>query len=235
MAASAGSRGVPSLDVTLAGVRHRSPIGLAPIGGGSHFGDREPDEALEHEVRLRFLRRIVRAGSNCLYLNVSYLTEETLRRLIEEAPAGTARPRGAWGVRTMKAVTGASPYGLEGLYSAVSPGPATPSVEGEAALARAQARLIEDLKREMPEGVPIVGGVIGCGGLPDAYVDAARKSEEMGVDLVELNFHCPLQAGMRHGLTAGLEGRFPPYSQGGLDGGAPRPGRDVSSARSCAR
>ncbi len=208
--------GAPSLEVTLAGVRFRSPIGLAPIGGGSHFGGRDPDEVREHEVRLRFLRRLVRAGTNSLVLNVSYLAEDTLAAVLREAPPGTARPRGGWGERTMNVKTGDAPYGLEGLYSAVSPGPGTPAIEVEKAILRSQAKLVDDLKRDLPDGVPIVGGLIGCGGLPDAYVDAARACEGLGVDLVEVNFHCPLQAGMRHALDAALDGRFPPYSQGGL-------------------
>jgi dihydroorotate dehydrogenase len=206
----------PSLDVTLAGVRFRSPIGLAPLGGGSHFGRREADEAREDQVRLDFLLRLVRAGSNCVYLNFSYLTEATLQKVVAQSPAGVAKPGGVWAERTMRATTGASPYGLEGLYSAVSPGPATPSLEREEATLRAQARLIRALRRELPEGVPIVAGVIGCGGLPEAYAESARAAEDLGVDLIEVNFHCPLQAGLQDGVDTALAHQFPPYSQGGL-------------------
>jgi dihydroorotate dehydrogenase/Pyruvate/2-oxoacid:ferredoxin oxidoreductase delta subunit len=213
---------LPCLDVTLAGVHFRSPIGLAPIGGGSHFGRPEPDEAREAHVRLRFMLDHVRAGSSFLYLNFSYLTEATLLRLLEAAPAGGGTGTGeAWGERFMRAETRGAPYGVEGLYATVSPGPGTPSLETEEAVLRCQTALIGSLRRDKPEGVPIFAGVIGCGGLPDAYVDAARKAQELGVDLIELNFHCPLQAGMRDGVDNALEHRFPAYSQGGLMGEHP--------------
>jgi dihydroorotate dehydrogenase/Pyruvate/2-oxoacid:ferredoxin oxidoreductase delta subunit len=77
------------------------------------------------------------------------------------------------------------------------------------------------LKEIKPADVRIVCGILGCGGLPDAYVDGARKSAELGADLIELNFHCPLQAGMRGAVGNYLEKSFPPFSQGGLLGAHP--------------
>jgi len=206
----------PSLEVTLAGISFRTPIALAPIGGGSHFGRRDPDPKREFDITLRFLLDQVRAGSSCLYLNFSYLTEATYAKVLAGRDPNVKRERTGWAERFLKAATPGPPYGLEGLYSAVSPGPSVPSLEAEEALVAAQARLIEALKQELPEKVRIVGGIIGCGGIPEAYVDAARKCQELGVDLVELNFHCPLQAGMRDAVDNVLYGRFPPYSQGGL-------------------
>jgi dihydroorotate dehydrogenase/NAD-dependent dihydropyrimidine dehydrogenase PreA subunit len=212
----------PGLDVTLAGVRFRSPIGLGPIGGGSHFGKPDADTDRERETSLRFLLEHVRAGSSCLYLNFSYLTEATLDKLLEGTdPKDSPRSMAAGGERFLRAQTPVAPYGLEGLYSTVSPGPSTPRMEAVEATLLSQRKLIDALKGELPAGVPIIGGVVGCGGLPDAYVDAARKCEELGLDLVELNFHCPLQAGMRGGVDNALDRRFPPFSQGGLMGEHP--------------
>jgi len=209
--------GSSNTGVTLAGVGFRSPIGLAPIGGGSHWGKPDADPDREREICLDLMLRNVEAGSSCLYLNFSYLTEETFRKLSGGAPPRTepdrARPPGE---RFMKAATPAAPYGLEGLYSAVSPGPSAPDPQREPARLLWQAGLVAALKERRPEGVPIIAGLIGCGGLPDAYVDAARKCEELGVDLLEINFHCPLQAGQRDGAENALEQRFPPVSRGGL-------------------
>lgn len=203
------------MDVTLAGVRFKSPIGMAPIGGGSHFGRPDADQDREEAISLQFLLEHVRAGSSYLYLNFSYLTEATLLKLLERAgPRGRSDSLGPAGERFVRASTPAAPYGVEGLYSTVSPGPNTPSLEREESILLSQRRMIETLRKSA--GVPIIGGVIGCGGLPDAYVDAARKCEELGVDLIELNFHCPLQAGMRDGVENALGRRFPAFSQGGL-------------------
>ncbi len=94
----------PSLGVTLAGVRFRSPIGLGPIGGGSHFGKPEADSEREGEASLRFLLEHVRAGSSCLYLNISYLTEATLGKLLEGTdPTDPPRSTPAWGERFLRA------------------------------------------------------------------------------------------------------------------------------------
>lgn len=205
------------LGVTLAGVRFKSPIGLAPIGGGSHFGGPDADPDREDQISLRFLLDHVKAGSNCLYLNFSYLTEATLRKLVDGGPPKVpSDPSKAPGERFMRAVTPAAPYGVEGLYSTVTPGPSTPTIEREEARLRAQKRLMESLVRERPPEVPIIAGVIGCGGLPDAYVEEAKISVELGADLVEVNFHCPLQAGLGGAVDNALEHRFPPFSQGGL-------------------
>ena len=217
MAGSALPTGAPGLAVTLAGVPFRSPIGLAPIGGGSHFGRPNPDPDREAEITLRYLLDHVRAGSNCLYLNVSYLTRETLAKLQKgtmQVPA-PARPA-AWSERFLTAVTPVAPYGVEGLYSMVTPGPGVPSIEMEEQQLERQQRLVQALRRELPRGVPLVGGVIGCGGQPDAYVDAAVKCEELGFDLIEVNFHCPLQAGMRGAVEFSARRSYPAYSQGGL-------------------
>jgi dihydroorotate dehydrogenase/Pyruvate/2-oxoacid:ferredoxin oxidoreductase delta subunit len=210
------------LDVTLAGVRFRSPIGLAAIGGSRHFGKQETDRDREDEVSLRFLLSNIKNGSAYIYLNVSYLTERTLRRLLEETGCrDRPEPPVVWAERFMRAETPVDPYGVEGLYSAVRPGPSAPSIEAEEALLASQKRLMLALEGRKPANVPIIGGVVGCGGLTDAYVEAAQKCEELGLDLIELNFHCPLQAGMRGGVEDSLAKRFPPFSQGGLMGEHP--------------
>ncbi len=209
--------GDPAMDVVVAGVRFRSPIGLAAIGGGSHFGKPDADPELEEDVQLQFLLGSIESGSSCVYINVSYLSEATLRKLaggsVPDSRGGAPR---IWADRFMRAVTTVPPYGVEGLYSSVSPGPSVPELEREGALLASQKRLVQALKEKRPEGVPIIGGLIGCGGAPDAYVDAARECEAMGLDLVEVNFHCPLQAGLRGGADNPQTKVFLPFSHGGL-------------------
>ena len=212
-----------SLEVTVAGVRFRSPIGLAPIGGSSHFGARDPDEDRELQVALDYVLKNVEAGSNHVCVNVSYIRPDTLRKLLDSC-GGVARPAPPKprAERFLRVTSGRPPYGLEGLYSAVSPGPCTPDPAIEDALFAFQKRFVEAIKQRRPDGVPIIGAVIGCGGLPNAYVDAARKCEELGVDLIEINFHCPLQAGQRNEVDWALSGWFPAVSHGGLVAEHPR-------------
>lgn len=166
MATSTTHDALPSLEVTLAGVTFRTPIALAPIGGGSHFGRRDPDPRREFDVTLRFLLDQVSAGSSCLYFNFSYLTEATYAKVLASSVSRVKRERTGWTERFMRTATAGAPYGLEGLFSAVSPGPSMPDLEAEEALVAAQARLIEALKQELPENVRIVEGSSVVEGFP---------------------------------------------------------------------
>lgn len=213
---------LPSLDVKVAGVHFSSPIGLAAIGGSSYFGKPETNQDQQNETDTRFLLKNVKAGSSYIYLNCSYLTAPTLHKLQKNmgTPKQIAGSK-VFGSRFMPAATNKDVTCIEGLYSTVSGGPSTPIIEWEDAQALSTAQLIRTLNQKKPIGVPIIGGVIGCGGLPDAYVEGARKCEEMEVDLIEVNFHCPLQAGMAAAVDTYLHKTFPAYSQGGLIGDHP--------------
>ena len=213
---------ISGLNVTMAGVHFRSPVGLAAIGGSSHFGKPEIRPDRQNETNARYLLKNIKAGSSYLYLNCSYLTAPTLHKL-QQNVGSPKQISGSevFGGRFMKAGTNTtSPY-LEGLYSTVSGGPSTPIIEWEEANALSTDRLLRTLNQKKPAGVPIIGGVIGCGGLSDAYVEGARKCEELGMDMIEVNFHCPLQAGMAAAVDTYLHKTFPPYSQGGLIGDHP--------------
>ena len=110
---------------------------------------------------------------------------------------------------------------MEGLYLIASPMPGTPDIKIEESLVLSTEKFIHSVKQNKPSGVPIIGSVLGCGGLPDAYVDGARKCEELGTDLIELNFHCPLQWGMHGAMDNFLQKKFPPFPQGSLIGEHP--------------
>ena len=73
-----------SLGVTFAGVQFRSPIGLAAIGGSSHFGKEDINRDCEDEANIQFVLKHIKAGSSYIYVNISYLTEATLIKLKKE-------------------------------------------------------------------------------------------------------------------------------------------------------
>jgi dihydroorotate dehydrogenase/Pyruvate/2-oxoacid:ferredoxin oxidoreductase delta subunit len=221
---------LPGLDVTLAGVHFRSPIGLAAIGGSSHFGKEDIDKDCEDEVNIQFVLKHIQAGSSYIYVNISYLTEATLMKLKKKTlPPKKVDSKGRRFIsssasassRFMKAETLVAPYGVEGLYLIASPMPSTPNIEIEESLILSTKKFIQTIKQKKPSGIPIIGSVLGCGGLPDAYIDGARKCEELGTDLIELNFHCPLQWGMSGSIDNFLQKKFSPFPQGSLLGEHP--------------
>ena len=81
--------------------------------------------------------------------------------------------------------------------------------------------LIKMLKKNKPAEVPIIAGILGLGDLPETYVDGARRCEELGADLIELNFACPGPAGMKGAVDDFFKKKFPARFQGALIGDQP--------------
>lgn len=206
----------PSLDVTLAGVHFRSPIGVAAIG--HHSGQEAPGES-GGELDAGVLLKHIQAGAGFVYVNGMYVTEATQKKLMERARFEEVHHLSAAGERYMKAETPSAPYGLEGLYSVMAPFWA--NADTAKVLVVDTETLMRILKEKKPADVPIICGVLGIDDLPDSYVDGARRCEELGADLIELNFCCPGPATMRGGVDDYFQKRFPPRVQGILIGEHP--------------
>jgi len=206
---------LPSLNVTMAGVQFRSPIGVAPIG--NPFGRQSPEDPESFaEVNTEVLLKHVRAGAGYIYLMAGYATEATIRKVQERARLEEGRPRYVRSQRALRIETPLAPYGVEGMYWVNAPFWVTGEVMklSEPAI----ERLIKVLKGKKPKDVPLIIGVSGLGDLPDAYVDGAKRREELGADLVELNFGCPQPPAMRGAVDDFFQKRFPPRFQGALIG-----------------
>jgi dihydropyrimidine dehydrogenase (NAD+) subunit PreA len=54
--------------------------------------------------------------------------------------------------------------------------------------------LIDTLKPQLPEDVPIIGQIIVHDTSPETWAEQAKKVEALGVDLIELNTGCPISA-----------------------------------------
>jgi dihydropyrimidine dehydrogenase (NAD+) subunit PreA len=81
--------------------------------------------------------------------------------------------------------------------------------------------LMKSLKENKPADVPIISQILGLSDLPETYVDGAKRAEELGADLIELNFSCPGPAGQKGAVDDFFQKRFPARFQGTLLGDQP--------------
>jgi dihydropyrimidine dehydrogenase (NAD+) subunit PreA len=210
----------PSLDVIMAGVHFRSPIGVAAVGNA--FGkELYHDPKVHAEANAKILLDHVRAGAGYVYLQFQYITDATLKKLRERArPEETHYiPRKGFQPKCLKVETPVAPYGVEGMHFVVSP------FWNTAEMARnvgpGKEMILRILKEKLPEGVPIIANVSGQSDCADTYVDPARRAEELGADLVEINFSCPMPAAMSGAVDDFFQNRFPARFQGSLIGEDP--------------
>ncbi|MFH1652374.1 MAG: 4Fe-4S binding protein [Chloroflexota bacterium] len=207
----------PKLDVTMAGVHFRSPVGVAAVGG--HFGRGSGVEPAE--VYAGMLLKHIKAGAGYVYVTGTFVSDETIRRLRERAKIEERHyPRpGGIGLRTMAIDTPQAPYGVEGLYMLCTP--FWISAEWAKKADPIREKLMEILLKEKPDDVPIIANTIGFGDLPETYVEGAVRWEELGADMIELNLSCPQPPGMRGAVDDFFNERYPAHFQGLLVGDNP--------------
>ncbi len=200
----------PSLNVTLAGVEFRSPIGVSAVGGLYGKGGYSP------KVRAEILLKHAEAGAGYIYVPAGggSLTEATKTK-VQEMPRPEKKPAGWPGQRAiMMRVAGVpATYRLSlSAYRGQNDG-------GEGSLISEE--LIKILQDKKPKDVRLVGTVGGLGDLPDTFVDGAKKCEELGVDLIQLNLSCPSPPTWRNAVDEFLEKRYSARMGGALIGQHP--------------
>lgn len=206
------------LGVTVAGIHFKSPIGVAAIA--HHFGKDKPTDQEEPGLAdARVLLKHVQAGAGYINILGFFSTESTQKKLMEWArPEPDSRLQDA--MRIMKAETPLAPYGVEGIYYHVM-APFVIDTEQLMMFDVFTQNLIKTLKQNKPDDVPIISQILGLSDLPETYVDGAKRAEELGADLIELNFSCPGPAGMRGAVEDFFRKKFPPRFQGTLIGDQP--------------
>ncbi len=189
----------PSLNVTLAGVEFRSPFGLAAIG--SLFGRQNK---VTPKLHAEILLRGTEAGAGYIYVGggAGSYTKETMAKLKEKV-----KPRpGKFPVhRTMDMRVA----GMEGDYRVVTPFVMGTDVNLERMRERSRdaEELIKILKDKMPEGVRLIASPGGYTDVPETYAEAAKNCEQLGADLLQLNFSCPFPATLSGAVEDFFEGR----------------------------
>lgn len=197
------------LNVTFAGVRMRSPLGIStinmPIGARS---------AITPELHAEILLKHVEAGAGFVYIpGCNYMTEELLNELRRRARPREFSPKPD-GQRWMKVDTPGS--GVESLYDLHVP--MAPPPENRLRTFDMVRRMTEILKRRLPEGVGLIASMAPLGDFPETVVMAGKKMEELGVDLIEMQISCGYIPGVDGAVEYYLEERFPLLMVGVLVG-----------------
>jgi len=197
------------LNVTFAGVRMRSPLGVPTIH--IPIGERS---AITPELHAEVLLKHAEAGAGFIYIpSCNYITEEMIAELRQRARPRefSSKPESQ---RWMKANTLGS--GVESVYSLDSPMASPP--ENRLRTFDLVRRITEILQKGRPEGVALIASILPLGDFPETTVISARKMEELGVDLIELNLSCGYMPGVEGAVEYYLEERFPLLMVGSLIG-----------------
>lgn len=200
------------LGTTFAGLRVRSPIGVAPIGMPEG-----KKSAITPELHADILLRHVDAGAGFVYVpGADYITRELLDELgAHSRPRElTSKPGDS---RWLKMATPGS--GAEMVYHIVFP--ATEPPERRLVSYQKWGKMIEILKKHLPQDVPVITCISPLGASPESAVASARKAAELGADLIELNISKGSSAGIAGSVDYYLERDFPCINVGLLLGDHP--------------
>lgn len=69
-------------------------------------------------------------------------------------------------------------------------------------------RFLEALKKAIPAEIPVVASVIDPKGRPEAYADLARQLESAGADMLEINGGCPLSLMEKPEQATSMEDKY---------------------------
>ncbi|MBI4332293.1 MAG: 4Fe-4S binding protein [Chloroflexi bacterium] len=199
----------PKLNTTFAGVRMRSPLGVAPISMPA--GKRS---AITPEVHAGVLLKHVEAGAGYVYIpGFNYASPQMIAALASKAEPRAFPPRPD-GARWLRIETPG--YGVEGVYRLGMTG----VVSGERRLETFDKgrKMLEILKARLPDDVPVIASVSPLGDIPESAVASAKKVEELGVDLIEINVGCGLMPSVEGAVDYHLEKKFPLMMCGALVG-----------------
>lgn len=205
----------PSLEVTFAGLKFRSPIGVGAVG--RPFG-----KSVTPELHAEVLLKHVEAGAGYIVIPAGgYATQETIRKIEARAKPEERRSSFPSGMRIIRAYTPVGPYGygVEGIYTLGWAG----FMDTESGKERTQdaEAVMKIVKERKPKDVRIIINTLGYGDLPDSYVDSAKRWEQLGADLIELNLSCPGQPTMRNAVEDFQEKRFAARWYGSVIGELP--------------
>jgi len=208
----AGLKLSAKLSMTFAGVKMRSPLGISAIN--MPLGERS---AITPELHAEVLLKHAEAGAGFVYVpGANYMTKELIAELRKRArPRETSTTPGS--MRFLKSETPG--FGLEALFHVHAP--MTPPPENRIRSFDLVRKIIEILKKKLPDNVAIIASISPLGDFPETAVISAKKLEEVGVDLIEVNTSCPAMPGIEGAVDYYLEKEFPLLMVGALLGDHP--------------
>jgi dihydropyrimidine dehydrogenase (NAD+) subunit PreA len=204
----------PNLSIIFAGIDFISPIGVGPIG-------RPWGKNLTPEEHAEVLLRHLEAGAGYICIpTCCHLSETTISKLKEMArPESKTSPLQPKQTRTMKIQTSTGSHQVEGMYLLISP--FWNDINSTNIASIHSQELTKILIKKKPRNVRLIANVYGLSNLPESWIDGAKKWEDFGVDLIEINVSCGMPAGMGDSVEDFSHKRFPPRFQGMLIGDHP--------------
>jgi dihydropyrimidine dehydrogenase (NAD+) subunit PreA len=94
-------------------------------------------------------------------------------------------------------------------------------IEGFAESLHLKQPIFEMLKREKPKDVPIMANIESAAD-PECFRIPAKKAEEAGYDMIELNVSCPFFSTCGGNVDSFLQGKFIFSNMGGIIGDSPQ-------------
>jgi len=157
---------VANTEVVFAGKKLRNPIGVASHASLSTAGI-VPEKLADH------LMRYVDCGASFLY---TPFTNPETEHPKDKLPG--------WRFQNIRS---RFPFAMEGLVV---------SADAYRIMARLDTtlRAIEILKRAVPDGVVVIANIIGPSADKKGWAEHAKKFEQAGADIIEMNVSCPLPA-----------------------------------------
>ena len=167
------------LSVTFVGKKLRSPVGVSSHALTSP--EHDPQALADH------LKEYVDIGAGFVY--TPFINPEL------------KHPKGLAPAYKFMAIRSREPFGMEGLLV---------TCDAERIMCRLEEglRLVELLKKILPADVPVIANIIGPGADAAGWAQHARKFEEGGADIIELNVSCPLPASTAEAVGAYAKGEL---------------------------
>ncbi len=191
--------GTKDISVDIAGVKFRTPVGVGSVGG---LPMRR--EYLTTDLYVGIFLKHIAAGAGFICLpHTIHVPDALLSDLQKRAkplipPNASRRP-----LIFLRAGQKNSIYSL-------APSGNTPAISA-GIFRNSTSILIEKLRKQKPQDIPLIANVSGLGFFPETFVAGAKAHEEAGVDLIELNFSSPatVQATLDEGVQSYFEKDFP--------------------------
>jgi len=167
------------LSVTFVGKKLRSPVGMASHALTSPRHD--PQTLANH------LKGYVDAGAGFVY--TGFINPEL------------KHPKGLAPAYKFMSIRSREPFAMEGLI-------VTCDVQRIMIRLEEGLALIELLKKTLPSDVPVIANIIGPGADPEGWAQHAKKMENAGADIIEMNVSCPLPAATAEAVGAYAKGEL---------------------------
>ncbi len=167
------------LSVTFVGKKLRSPVGVA-----SHA---LTNPGHDPQVLANHLKRYVDAGAAFVYTG-----------FINPEPK---HPKGLAPAYKFMSIRSREPFAMEGLIVAT---------DAQRIMIRLEEglALIDLLKKTLPADVPVIANIIGPGADSKGWAQHAKKMENAGADIIEMNVSCPLPAATAEAVGAYTKGEL---------------------------